>query len=255
MKTVLCSAVGDDAAGRYLVEATAQVGVDTSQVLVSDKHRTAAYLAMLTPQGEPEWGLDDMGVMELISPDYVQARRSLFRGARAIVLDMNVPAPTLQAIYALARRHRIGVCADPTARLLAHRLVPYLPQTAIITPNVAEAEVLCNSTIRDSDDAAEAARLLVNMGVKLAIITLGEEGLAYATSEESGRVSALEVDVVDLTGVGDALTAAVVFGLINDFPVDEAVRIGVTAAALTAGSPSTVCQDLSLEKLYDQLVL
>lgn len=255
VETRLFSAVGGDAAGRYLLQATGRVGVDVSQVLISDNHRTGAYLAMLGERGEPEWGLDDMSIMQLISPDYINARRALFRGVRAVVLDMSVPADTLQATYALARRHRIGVCADPTARLLAPRLLPYLNQTAIITPNQAEAEELCDCTIRDADDAVEAARQLVGMGVKLAIITLGEKGLVYATAEESGRVPALEVNVVDLTGIGDALTAAVVFGLINDFPVDEAVRLGVTAAALTLSCPETVCPNLSLEQLYDKLVL
>ncbi|HBY95220.1 MAG TPA: ribokinase [Chloroflexi bacterium] len=255
VETVLFSVVGDDVAGRYLIETTGRVGVDVSQVLVSDKHHTGAYLAMIGLHGEPEWGMDDMSIMELISPDYINTRRALFRGVRAIVLDMSVAPPTLQTIYALARRHRIGVCIDPTARLLARRLIPYLNQTAIITPNQAEAEVLCDCTIRDADDAAEAARQLVSMGVKLAIITLGEKGLVYATAEESGRVPALEVDVVDLTGIGDALTAAVVFGLIHDFPVDEAVRLGVTAAALTLSCPETVCPNLSLERLYDRLVL
>ncbi len=60
---------------------------------------------------------------------------------------------------------------------------------------------------------------------------------------------------MDLTGAGDALTAAVVFGLLNDFPVDEAVRLGASAAALTLQSRETVCPDLSLERLYDQLVI
>jgi pseudouridine kinase len=55
--------------------------------------------------------------------------------------------------------------------------------------------------------------------------------------------------------LGDALTAGVVFGLLNDFPVDEAVRLGVSAAALTLQCKETVYPDLSLEILYDQLVI
>jgi pseudouridine kinase len=51
------------------------------------------------------------------------------------------------------------------------------------------------------------------------------------------------------------LTAAVVFGLLNDFPVDEAMRLGTSAAALTVHSRQTVCSELSLERLYDQLVI
>jgi pseudouridine kinase len=37
--------------------------------------------------------------------------------------------------------------------------------------------------------------------------------------------------------------------------VDEAVRLGVSAATLTLASGDTVRQDLSLESLYAQLVI
>ena len=57
----------------------------------------------------------------------------------------------------------------------------------------------------------------------------------------------------DPTGAGDALTAAVLFGLLNDMPIDDAVRLGVAAASLTLTYRGSVIPDLSLEKLYDQL--
>jgi pseudouridine kinase len=50
------------------------------------------------------------------------------------------------------------------------------------------------------------------------------------------------------------MTAAVVYALVNDIPVGEAVRLGVTAAMLTITSTDTVRRDLSLELLYDSLV-
>jgi pseudouridine kinase len=96
---------------------------------------------------------------------------------------------------------------------------------------------------------------LVSMGVEIAIITLAEKGLYYAAPDENGRVLALNCDVVDLAGAGDALTAAVVFGLLNDFAVGEAVRLGISAAALTIQCRETVCPDLSLDRLYDELVI
>ena len=56
-------------------------------------------------------------------------------------------------------------------------------------------------------------------------------------------------------GAGDALAGAVIYALLNDIPVDEAVRLGVSAATLTLESIDTVRQDLSLESLYAQLVI
>ena len=77
----------------------------------------------------------------------------------------------------------------------------------------------------------------------------------YATPSTSGFVPALEVDVVDPTGAGNALTATVIYALLNDIPLDEAVRLGVSAATLTLDSHETVRSDLSLESLYAQLII
>jgi len=59
--------------------------------------------------------------------------------------------------------------------------------------------------------------------------------------------------VLDPTGAGDAQTAAVLFGLLNGIPLDESVRLGISAAALTLRTPGSVVANLSLEMLYDEL--
>jgi pseudouridine kinase len=92
------------------------------------------------------------------------------------------------------------------------------------------------------------------MGVQVAIVTLAELGVCYATVHASGHVPAVKTRVVDRTGAGDALAAGVLFGLLNDFPVDEAVRLGASAAALTLQCDESVCPALSLDRLYDNLV-
>jgi pseudouridine kinase len=101
----------------------------------------------------------------------------------------------------------------------------------------------------------DAARYLVSSGVKIAIITLAEFGVCYATSETAGYIPAIRTEIIDPTGAGDALTAAVIFGLLNEIPIDEALRLGISAAALTLQHPGAVLPDLTLEKLYNQLVI
>ena len=124
----------------------------------------------------------------------------------------------------------------------------------MVVPNLAEARAL----VGDEDGSMDAQRLamcLVELGVEIAIITLADKGLYYATPEERGRVPALQRDIVDLTGAGDALAGAVIFALLNDVPISEAVRLGISSAALTIQCPETVCPDLSLDRLYDELVI
>ena len=96
---------------------------------------------------------------------------------------------------------------------------------------------------------------MVTQGVALPIITLAEFGVCYATSETSGYIPAIRTETLDPTGAGDAMTAAVIFALFNDVPVDEAVRLGTSAASLALRYPGTVVPELSLEKLYDELVI
>ncbi|MDQ7028908.1 MAG: carbohydrate kinase family protein [Ardenticatenia bacterium] len=254
LNVALFSAISADAFGDHLLAATADAGVDVTQVLRSGEFRPGSYLAFLNESGEPHWTIDDMGIMHLISPSYIVDRRAWFRDTRAVVMDANLSPLAIQAVVTLCRRYGVPLCVDPTTTLLAERIKPHLAHIWLLTPNAAEAEVLCGQPVRHTQEALEAARELIAQGVRTVVITLGEEGAVYATAEEYGRVPAMDVEVVDLTGVGDALTAATVFGLLNEFPVDEAVRLGVSAATLTITCAETVRPDLSLDSLYDWLL-
>jgi len=103
------------------------------------------------------------------------------------------------------------------------------------------------------DRALDAARHLVAEGLDIALVTMAEFGVGYASAETNGHVPAVQTKFLDPTGAGDAQTAAVIFGLLNGSPLDESVRLGVSAAALTLRTPGSVVADLSLERLYDEL--
>jgi pseudouridine kinase len=253
---ILLSAVGDDGSGRRLLHQATECGIDISHVLVDDTHRTAAYLAVLDAGGNLVMSVDDMSInRDLVTPVFVYRRRALFRDAHMIVLDANLSSATLRTIFGLVQKYCVPACADPTTATLAPRLGPHLPHLTLVTPNAAEAKALCGVRVSDRESGLRAAQKLVTFGVQIALVTLGATGLVYATSQESGHVPAIECEVSDLTGAGDALTAAVIFGLLNDFPIGEAVRLGTSAAALTLQCRETVCPTLSLERLYDQLVI
>jgi len=91
--------------------------------------------------------------------------------------------------------------------------------------------------------------------VDIALITLAEFGVVYATHEISGHIPAIQTPIIDPTGAGDALTATVLYGLVNDMDLDDAVRLGVSAASITLRHSGTVYPELTLEKLYEQLVI
>ncbi|MBN1148484.1 MAG: carbohydrate kinase family protein [Anaerolineales bacterium] len=253
----LITAVGAGQVGERLIHDIDAAGVDVSAVFCTSEHPTGTYMAAVDDKGALRFAMDDMRAIADLSPAYLQARYELFKDASMLFVDANLSKETLRKAISLARRSRIPICADPTSTTLASRLRPYLSKIQLLMPNSAEAGILCGRTIDASKrrQTLEAAKYLVGQGVEIAIIALAQFGVCYATSETSGHIPAIRTEVVDPTGGGDALTAAVIFALLNGIPLDDAVRLGVSAATLTLGYPGTVIPDLTLEKLYDQLVI
>jgi pseudouridine kinase len=251
----LLTVLGKDELGDEVLAYTLQAGVDVSHIHRVDKFPTGFYMAALNETGRLQYAFDDMRVLEELSSSYLTYHQELFENASLLFLDTNLHPETLATAFELAARYNLPVCADPTTRSLAPRLKPYLKQLRIIVPNAAEAAILTGQPFETADSAAtlQAARALVNLGVDIALITMSEFGLCYATSETSGHIPAVNTTIHDPTGAGDALTAAVIYALLNDIEIDDAARLGAAAGALALRHPGTVCTDLSLDKLYDEL--
>ena len=251
----LITVVGQGEFGKHLLDYTQAQGVDVSHSLRTSEYSTSSYLAVVTNKGELQFALDDMRAISTLKPDYIRKNAPLFRQSDFVFIDANIPCPTLKTIFHQARLAKTPVCADATSNKLASRLLPYLNRIALLTANAAEAAVLTNTTFANNDrlGALNAARMLITKGVEVAVISIAEFGVCYATSETSGHIPAIKTKIIDPTGAGDALTAALIFGLVNKMPIDEAVRLGVSAASLTLKIRGSVIPDLTLEKIYDQL--
>ncbi|GAB4530765.1 MAG: PfkB family carbohydrate kinase [Anaerolineae bacterium] len=252
---ILLSVVGADRSGQRVRTQAAEAGVDVSYLIESPDHHTGAYMALYDQMGELVISIDDMAALSAITPAVIYNRRSLIRDAAMVVIDANLSPATIRTLIRQAAKYGVPVSADPTSASLANRLAPHLAELFMVTPDLPEAEVLCGRPLRNTrNQGIAAAKQLVAMGVQVAIVTLAELGVCYATPDVSGHIPAVRTEVVDRTGAGDALTAGVVFGLLNDFPIDEAVRLGASAAALTLQCYESVCPLLSLDCLYNSLV-
>jgi pseudouridine kinase len=254
-EVVLITAVGNDDQGAQILDQTEICGVDITHVIRSADYPTGSYLAILDSQGRMHLGMDDMSVISTLRPKDIEAKQDLFDDAAAVFLDANLSEDTLRSAITIASEKGVPIAADPTSANLAPVFCNFLDRLWLIVPNESEAEVLCPHPVphADRDQAIDAARHLIAEGVDIAIVTMAEFGVGYASADGSGHVPALKTEIVDPTGAGDAFTAAVIFALHNQIPLDEAVLLGVSAASLTLRSSGTVVPDLSLERLYDAL--
>jgi pseudouridine kinase len=253
----LLSVIGKDRIGDDVLAHTRAAGVDVSAVYATDKYPTGFYMGVLNEHGARQFAFDDMRVLEELTDAYLVYNEDAFEKSGLIFLDANLPEKTLKKAFALARKYKVPVCADPTSGALVTRLKPYLRQIKLLIPNSIEAGIITNHPFEASnrEAALDAARTLVNLGVENAVVTLAEHGLCYATSETNGHIPAIRTTVTDPTGAGDALWAAVIYALMNEIEIDDAARLGVSAASLALRYPGTVYPELTLQKLYDELAI
>lgn len=255
LRTALISVVCRDDFGHTIISQTERAGVITDYVLEACEHASAAYVALYGAQGHLLVGVDDTELIADLTPALIATHADLLTSARMVVMDANVPLAAAQTLLHICGAAGVPVALDPTAYAPALRYRQIIGAFHLVVPNSVEAQALTGVPVTNIAQGIAAARQIVAEGVTVAIITMGESGLVYATRESSGHVPAINVEVVDPTGAGDALTATVVYALLNEIPVDEAVRLGVSAATLTLDSAETVRQDLTLESLYAQLVI
>jgi pseudouridine kinase len=257
IETILLTAVGDDAEGDRVLDHCEDNGIDCSYTRIVENARTGTYMALLTPEGDLQVAIGDFAVMTTIDRDYLLENEDLIAESELLVIDTTLSEEALRTVFELAARHKLRVCADPTTPGLAGKLCPYIPQLYFVAPNAGETTALCGlkNPVTDQDTAMSAARHLVGMGTKIAVVTLADQGLTYADSSSTGFIRAINTHIIDSSGAGDALTGAVIFGLLNKVPLDEAMRLGVTAATLTLQTTENVVPNLSQELLYDKLAV
>ena len=109
-----------------------------------------------------------------------------------------------------------------------------------VTPNETEAEELTGIKVSGLEDAKLAAEKLIERGVGVAIITLGENGVLYHDGSLTEHVPAISAGpVVETTGAGDAFNGGFAAALARGADPIEAVRFGCATAGISVTRPGT----------------
>ncbi len=176
------------------------------------------------------------------SPDLIAAGGSVPPG---------IPVSIYHDIVKEARDFGVRTILDSTNQWLAEgiKAKPYL-----IKPNVHEAEVLLKRELPTEEAIIEAALDLLEMGVEVAVISRGKEGIIAATREGIFKAVPPLVRVRSAVGAGDCTIAGLALKLAYGEPLLEACRLASamgTAAVLTPGTE--LCRRTDVERLLPQI--
>lgn len=241
--TRLITAVGNDPHGQRLIEASQQAGINMRHVLVLDGQPTSCYLSLHDGSGEMLCAINDMSILESLTPQRLAPLDGLLGAAHALVLDTNLSSQSLGWLF--DRYGHLPLFVDTVSVAKVEKIRPWLPAIHTLKPNRLEAERLCGITIAGPESWPMVAAWFHRAGVKRLFLSLGVQGIYYSDGEQQAHLPVLPSPVVNVTGAGDAFMGALVHAWLQGMPMDQSARFALACAALAAGSEDTVFAGLS----------
>ena len=234
----MVSAQGDDLFGEYVRSESEKAGLDMSECLVLPGVNSSSYVSILDERADMLVAMSDMSVLEHITPDFVSTKRSLIRGAAAVICDPCLPEETLVRI--LDEADGVPVMLDPVSTAYAHRVTAIAGRFYALKPNRMELAILAGMDTDTDEGIERAAAGLIGRGTKCVAVSLGERGCYYADAGGSRFYRALHPvsEMRNATGAGDAFTAALAWARLQNLSLAETALAGMAAATISKVLPA-----------------
>ena len=227
--------VGTHGFGAELVNSLKAAGVKTDDIFVDDTASSGVALITVDDAGENQI-IVIPGANGNVDNQDVERLAHLLPGSQALLMQLEIPMHAVFAAAQAAHKARVTVILDPAP--VQSQLPDELYHLVdIITPNEVEAEQLVGFPIHEQESATKAAGILLQRGVKCAIIKLGAKGVVCATTEKTFFIPAFAIETVDTTAAGDAFNGGLAAGLSTGLSLRQAVTWGAAAGALAAMKP------------------
>jgi sulfofructose kinase len=210
--------LGVDAFGRMHFEELVSEGVITSLVVRGD-HLVPLSSIIVKPGGE-RTVVSHKGAAPVLEPDQVDFTKLR---PRAILFDGHQPAISI-----------------PLAAKAKGQNIPAILDAGSVHKGTVELAPLCGYLVASTKfardfsgekDPAQALSFLSRMA-PVAVITLGEAGIIWASGHKSGSLGAFMVDAVDTTGAGDIFHGAFALAIARGEKLGFALRYASAASAL-----------------------
>jgi 5-dehydro-2-deoxygluconokinase len=239
-RTAVITKVGDDPFGPYVRSALRGFGVDDRWVGTHPTLRTPVVFCEIHPPDH----FPLLFYREPTAPDMTLAADELdlreIRAARVFwTTGTGLSAePSRTATLTALEARRAGI----TIHDLDHRPVFWTDESEA---GLWAREALRRATVavgnRDevavavgTRDPLEASAALLDLGVQLAIVKRGPEGVLARTRAQVVDVEPVPVEVVNGLGAGDAFGGALAFGLLHGWDLERTVRLANAAGAHVA---------------------
>ena len=233
--------LGDDPYGAALRESCEMLCMDLSDAATMPGMRTSTYLYITDERGEMQLGLNDTDSSARITPDYLSEHLDVINGAAVVVAEGNLPAETLQWI---GEHVTPPLFVDPVSVTKAERLRGMLRRIHTFKPNITEG-----ANLTGESEPEQIVSALLEQGVRRVFLSMGSMGILAGEGTERVMLPCLPTRLVNTTGGGDAVMAALVWAHLHDRDLRETVLCALRAGRCAAEYDGTNNPELSAKLL------
>lgn len=225
----MIGSVGKDGFGEQIIRQMNNNGIVTDRIAQLDGVPTGT--ATILHTAEDNCIVIVPGANGRTTAELVAANEEMIRQADVLLLQLEVPLPTVLEALRIARAHGIRTVLNPApAKPLSDELLGLVD---ILTPNETEFEALSGQAYSTDEELTAGMKDWEARFRQKLIITRGDKGSSYLDNGELRTIAAPTVRVVDTTGAGDCFNAALCCSLAAGQSMDEAVRFAIHAASLS----------------------
>ncbi|MCT4456702.1 ribokinase [Lactiplantibacillus paraplantarum] len=230
-KTHFIGAVGDDDAGKTMLDLLTQEKINLAGITKMTNQSTGQAYVTVDDAGENQIMIHG-GANMAFTPDDVKAHRDIIEASDFVVAQFESAVDSTVEAFRIAQAAGVKTILNPAP---AMEKVPaeLLAVTDMIVPNETETETLTGIAITDEASMMKASAALHALGISAVIITIGSKGAFYDIDGRHGVIPAFKVEAVDTTSAGDTFIGAMSSVLNKDFSnLEDAIRYGNRASSI-----------------------
>lgn len=217
---------GDDFADR-LISDCKRIGMDLSLSTQFKDAKSPIFLSINDKTGDMRMAYSDVEINNRMDLEWVRAKMNDINCSDIVVANTLL---TVEALSYLIGHCEVPLYIDSVSAGRALRLVEAMKLSEkkgfqALKCNLSETVALTGET-----DPYIASKKLNDKGIKEVYITMGSEGAIYALEGKWQHFPALPVEVVNVTGSGDAFFAGVIHANATRHFGKEAVTYGLKVA-------------------------
>ncbi len=244
-ETYSCGVIGRDRSGEILKKALEEKGIYISGMIIDKNRNTPTYSRIVAngKQGQQliRFDLENVEGIHKRSIDRIikHVEQESSRTNAVIFADYDevgtglLEERFLKFLLNFSRENKILSVG------MSRRNLDRFYGFGLLTLNEREVQNILGDGMKAADLERTGRKLVERLDSNI-VLTKGEKGVsAFGRAGEIYHLPSFAKDVLDVTGAGDSLTAAITLSLVSGANLEEAVYIGNHAAAIAISKPGT----------------